>query len=116
VREAGIDPIGHQSLDDRHGTAGQQAGGNPTEQLHADLKTCKRLLEDLRETESMLDAARAKPQGRLVVGILRTVLQHCLVPRLAEFCERHADGPADTSGMPDWFRSRYAGKLTERRG
>lgn len=55
------------------------------------LKTCIRLLEDLRETEAMLDAARANPQGRLVVGVSRTVLQHCLVPRLAEFCERHAD-------------------------
>jgi hypothetical protein len=31
-------------------------------------------------------------------------------------CEGDAEGPADTSGMPDWFRSRYAGKLTERRG
>jgi LysR family transcriptional regulator for bpeEF and oprC len=55
------------------------------------LKTCTHLLGELRETESMLDSARAKPQGRLVVGASRTVLEHCVVPRLAEFCERHAD-------------------------
>lgn len=55
------------------------------------LKICSRLLEDLRETESSLSAGRARPQGRIVVGVSRTVLQHCLVPQLAQFCKRHPD-------------------------
>lgn len=53
------------------------------------LKTCHRLLSDLRATEAGLSAGRGTASGRLVVGVSRAALQHGLVPRLADFCERH---------------------------
>lgn len=53
------------------------------------LKTCHRLLADLRATEAALSAGRGTASGRLVVGVSRTALHHCLVPRLADFCARH---------------------------
>jgi LysR family transcriptional regulator, regulator for bpeEF and oprC len=49
------------------------------------LQTGLRLLAELRETEQALAARRTKAQGRLVVGISRTVAQNCLIPRLAAF-------------------------------
>ena len=49
------------------------------------LKACTRLLDELRETESQMVTGRSKAHGRLVVGISRTVAQHCIVPNLAAF-------------------------------
>ena len=49
------------------------------------LKTCTRMLADLRETEQSMADGRTKARGRLVVGISRTVALNCLLPRLEEF-------------------------------
>jgi LysR family transcriptional regulator, regulator for bpeEF and oprC len=49
------------------------------------LKSCTRLLADLRETEQSLVDGRTRAQGHLVVGISRTVALNCLLPRLASF-------------------------------
>jgi LysR family transcriptional regulator for bpeEF and oprC len=55
------------------------------------LKTCGRLLADLRETEAALSARRSRARGRLVIGISRTVAAQCIVPRIADFRSRHPD-------------------------
>jgi LysR family transcriptional regulator for bpeEF and oprC len=55
------------------------------------LKTCGRLLAELRETEATLSARRSRAHGRLVIGISRTVAAHCTVPRIGEFRARHPE-------------------------
>jgi LysR family transcriptional regulator for bpeEF and oprC len=55
------------------------------------LKTCGRLLADLRETEAALSSRRSRAHGRLVIGISRTVAAQCIVPRIADFRSRHPD-------------------------
>jgi len=55
------------------------------------LKVGQRLLTELRATEAELSTRRSKAQGKLVVGISRTVAQHCLMPGLGAFCERYPD-------------------------
>lgn len=49
------------------------------------LKSCTLLLANLRETEQSLVDGRSKAQGRLVVGISRTVALNCLLPHLGSF-------------------------------
>jgi LysR family transcriptional activator of dmlA len=55
------------------------------------LKTCQRILAELHETEAALATQRLRVQGRLVVGVSRTVAQHCLVPRLEGFTRLHPE-------------------------
>ena len=55
------------------------------------LKTCGRLLAELRETEADLSARRSRAHGRLVIGISRTIAAHCIVPRIDGFRSRHPD-------------------------
>jgi LysR family transcriptional regulator for bpeEF and oprC len=52
------------------------------------LKSCTRILANLRETEQALVEGRTKAHGRLVIGISRTVALNCLLPRLESF--RHS--------------------------
>ncbi len=49
------------------------------------LKSCTRLLAELRTTEQAMADGRTKARGRLVIGISRTVALNCLLPRLGEF-------------------------------
>lgn len=55
------------------------------------LKTCGRLLADLRETEAALSARRSRARGRLVIGVSRTVAAHCIVPRIGDFRATHPE-------------------------
>lgn len=58
-------------------------------------ETCAPLLAQLRAADDGLRHARQRPQGTLVVGGTPFLLQHCIVPALAEFHASYPDLTVD---------------------
>lgn len=55
------------------------------------LKSCSALMAGLRQVEHSFSSAQTRPQGRLVVGMSRTITANVLMPRFGELRRRHPE-------------------------
>jgi DNA-binding transcriptional LysR family regulator len=55
------------------------------------LKTCSRIMADLKAAERSLGAIRTKPSGKLIVGMSRVLGPNCVMPFIPEFIARNPD-------------------------
>jgi LysR family transcriptional regulator for bpeEF and oprC len=55
------------------------------------LKTCSRVMTDLKTAEQFLGSTRTEPSGKLIVGMSRVLGPNCVMPFIPEFIARNPD-------------------------